>query len=181
MPVDPYLADVSIFAGNFAPRGWAFCDGQLLPISQYSALFSILGTVYGGDGRTSFGLPDLRGRVPIGPGSGPGLSPKRQGERGGNETTTLSIAQMPSHNHAAILHSETAIANSGNPQGKLLGAMADDADGIYADAVAADELPMHPDSVVVAHTGGGQSFSNEQPYLGIHYIIALQGVFPSRS
>ena len=95
--MEPFIAQIMMFGGNFAPRGWAFCDGQLLPISQYSALFSLLGTTYGGDGRTTFGLPDLRGRVAIHPGNGPGLSSIRLGEKGGTETNTLSTAQLPPH------------------------------------------------------------------------------------
>jgi microcystin-dependent protein len=97
--VEPFIAEIMMFAGNFAPRGWALCDGQLLSVSSNAALFSLLGTTYGGDGRTTFALPDLRGRTAIHPGSGPGLSTRRLGERGGSETTTLSISQMPAHNH----------------------------------------------------------------------------------
>src|SRR5262245_26202423 len=98
---DPFIAEIKMFGGNFAPLGWATCDGQLLPISQYTALFSLLGTTYGGDGVTNFALPDLRGRVPMHPGQGPGLSPRTLGEKAGTETVTLTTAQLPAHNHAA--------------------------------------------------------------------------------
>ena len=114
---EPFLGQVTIFAGNFAPRGWAFCDGQLLPISQYSALFSILGTTYGGDGRTTFALPDLRGRTPIGPRNGPGLSDYRLGQQGGSQTNTLTVSEMPSHNHSASLQTYGKAGALGDPVG----------------------------------------------------------------
>lgn len=182
MPVDPYLADVTIFAGNFAPRGWAFCDGQLLPISQYTALFSLLGTMYGGDGRTTFGLPDLRGRVPMGHGNGPGLTSRPTfGAKGGRETETLNLTNMPSHSHSATLHAESAPGTSNNPTGGLLAVVNTGATNIYAPPVPATNVAMAPDAIVVNNAGGGQSFPIEQPYIVMAYIIALQGVFPSRS
>ncbi|OAN77436.1 hypothetical protein A8B78_14090 [Jannaschia sp. EhC01] len=181
MPVDPYLGDISMFAGNFAPRGWAFCDGQLLPISQYSALFSILGTMYGGDGRTTFALPDLRGRVPMGHGAGPGLTPRNTfGQKGGNEFTTLTTANMPNHTHAATLHAEAAVGTSGNPTNQMLGIITGDTK-IYAPLDPANNVVMSSESITVSAEGGNQSFSNEQPFLVLAFIIALQGVFPSRS
>lgn len=181
MPVDPYLGDVSIFAGNFAPRGWAFCDGQLLPISQYSALFSILGTIYGGDGRTTFALPDLRGRSPIGPGNGPGLSTYREGARGGSETHTLNITQMPNHGHSPKLHAEQAVGDQTVPFNRMLAATGTQATRIYADVDPAQDIPMASQSITESNVGGGQSFGIMNPFLAIHFIIALQGVFPSRS
>ena len=177
MPVDPYLGEVTMFAGNFAPRGWAFCDGQLLPISQYSALFSILGTIYGGDGRTTFALPDLRGRFPIGPGNGPGLSSYREGEKGGAETHTLTIAEMPNHGHSPRIHAETANGDKASPVGRML---AGTAAMIYADPNPNDNLEMASESITESNVGGGQSVYQINPFLSIHFIIALQGTFPSR-
>ena len=113
--MEPLLGQIIMFGGNFAPRGWAFCDGQLLPIAQNTALSSILGTTYGGDGRTTFGLPDLRGRVPMGGGHGPGLSPRSLGQKGGNETTTLTVSNLPPHNHSAALHAEVLRAIQPRP------------------------------------------------------------------
>lgn len=180
MPADPYLADVSIFAGNFAPRGWAFCDGQLLPISSYSALFSLLGTTYGGDGRTTFALPDLRGRMPIGPGNGPGLPTYILGARGGNFQHTLTIGEMPSHGHSPQLHAEQTVADQNVPANRMLG-VSPSATPIYANIDAANDIPMATASITEQNQGGNQAFPTMNPYLAIHYIIALQGVFPSRS
>ena len=177
---EPFIGEIVIFAGNFAPRGWAFCEGQLLPISQNSALFSILGTIYGGDGRTTFGLPDLRGRAPIGPGNGPGLRSYRQGERGGVEFVTLNVTQMPSHSHqnTAQLRANSADGVSNTPVGTALAV--DTGGNMYHLGTDAN---MSADSIVMtnANTGGSQAFDNRQPYLAIYYIIALQGVYPSRS
>lgn len=182
--MDPFLAQIVMFGGNFAPRGWAFCNGQLLAINQFQALFSLLGTTYGGDGRTSFGLPDLRGRAPLHTGgttgTGPGLSTRRLGERGGSETNTLTTGQLPSHNHAATMRAESAAGTTGNPTGNLLGVVTTGAN-IYAPPVPATEVSMSSDSIVVNNTGGGQSVNNMQPYTAVNYIIALQGLFPSRS
>lgn len=172
--MEPMLASVMIFAGNFAPRNWAFCDGQLLPISSNSALFSLLGTIYGGDGRTTFALPDLRGRVAIGPRHGPGLSSYREGQKGGVEEVTLTQMDMPSHTHT--LHAETDAADQVNPQGRML---ALPAAPIYAEVIATDDRVMATQSIGMS--GGNQSHENRQPFLAINYIIALQGVYPSRS
>ena len=177
---DPFIAEIIMFGGNFAPRGWAFCDGQLLSISQNTALFSILGTTYGGDGRTTFGLPDLRGRVAMHPGSGPGLSTRRLGEKSGVETVILNANQMPSHTHAA-----TAVANGTDTQGNsgFVGGRTWSHVGanLYVDATP--DVVMHAGNVTVtnANTGGNQSHTNIQPYLCVNFIIALQGVFPSRN
>lgn len=169
---EPFLGEIKICALNFAPRGWAFCHGQLLPISQYSALFSLLGTNYGGDGRTTFGLPDLRGRIPLGEGSGPGLSNHRLGQRGGAETTTLTANNLPAHTHA--LNSATAAeGDSNDPAGRLLA---------QTDARSySDQGPAVASGGATAVTGGGQAANNMQPYLSLNFIIALVGVFPSRS
>lgn len=172
--MDPLLGEVKLFAGNFPPRGWAFCDGQLLPISQNSALFSILGTIYGGDGRSTFALPDLRGRAPIGPRQGPGLTPYREGQKGGQEYVTLTTNQIPSHSHS--LRATTTVGTSNDPTSKVLG-NTDLFDNEYASVSPNTSMS----SSAIGNTGGGQSHENRQPFLAINYIIALQGVFPSRS
>ncbi len=169
---DPFLGQIVMFGGNFAPRGWALCDGQLLAISQNSALFSILGTTYGGDGRTTFALPDLRGRVPVHAGTGPGLTPYRLGERGGQEAVTLTTAQIPSHTHS--LNASTDPANDTNPSGKLPARAAEDT---YVTGTPSATLSPQ----AAANTGGNQSHGNVQPYQAVNYIIALQGTFPSRN
>jgi microcystin-dependent protein len=172
---EPFIAEIRIFAGNFAPRGWAFCNGQLLPIPQNTALFSIIGTTYGGDGRTTTALPNLQGRAPMHPGSGPGLTTRRLGERGGAETQTLSEAQAPSHSHAMVGYSNLEAANPTSMRG-LGGA------SWYAPAVApgdADVVDM--DANVIGPIGGGQAHNNMQPLLALNYIIALMGLYPSRS
>ncbi len=170
---EPFIAEIRIFAGNFAPRGWAFCDGQLLPISENSALFSLVGTTYGGDGRTTFGLPDLRGRVPMHAGNGPGLSDRRLGQKGGAETETLTVNQMPSHTHTARGSNQTA--NTAKPEGHTWAV--DVADSTYTDT--APDVNMNAQAV--ASTGGSQAHGNVQPYRVVSYIIALQGLFPSRN
>jgi len=195
---DPFIAEIIMFGGNFAPRGWAFCDGQLLSIAQNTALFSLLGTTYGGDGRTTFGLPDLRGRVAMHPGSGPGLTTRRLGEKSGVETVTLTTNQIPSHNHTA-----TATA-SGTGTGTSYGTDTQGDSGftggntwahvganLYKDAtpnvamkagnVTLDNLTVTVDNVTVNNTGGSQNHTNIQPYLCVNFIIALQGTFPSRN
>ncbi|GAB5535505.1 MAG: hypothetical protein Rubg2KO_17540 [Rubricoccaceae bacterium] len=156
---DPFLGQILMVGFNFAPRGWAFCDGQLLPIAQNSALFSLLGTIYGGDGRTTFALPDLRGRTTVHPGDGPGLTPVNVGERAGSNTHTLTANQLPSHTHAA---SQVQVRGNGN------------------EAVG---LAMGGDrgTAATAPTGGGQTIDHMPPFLGIYHVIALEGIFPSRS
>jgi microcystin-dependent protein len=169
--MEPFIGQIMMFAGNFAPRGWATCDGQLLAISSNSALFSLLGTTYGGDGRTTFGLPDLRGRVPMHAGSGPGLSPRRLGEKGGAETVTLTVAQLPSHNHGVTASAPPADARI--PTGKRPASTEGASYGAgQAAAMAAD---------MVTPTGGSQAHDNMPPFGCINYVIALQGVYPSRN
>ena len=170
---EPFVGEIRMFAGNFAPRGWAFCDGQLLAVSQNDALFALLGTIYGGDGRTTFGLPDLRGRVPIHAGSGPGLSPRRLGSKAGTEKETLTVNQMPSHRHG--VQTSTATGVSDNPQGNVFGHSLTPAYVAGAPS-GANNFP----SDIMSASGGSRSHTNEMPYLCIHFIIALVGIFPSR-
>jgi len=169
---DPFIGEVQWFAGNFAPRGWALCDGQLLPISQYSALFSILGTTYGGDGRTTFALPDVRGRVLIHEGSGPGLTPRNLGAKSGAENVALTTAQMPSHTHT--LNASSGPATELSPVNNILASPG--RTRLY-DSGAANTSMGHS----IDNTGGGQSHTNVQPFNTLNCIIALQGIFPSRN
>lgn len=171
--VDPFVGELMIFAGNFAPRGWAFCDGQLLPIAQNTALFSLLGTMYGGNGQTTFGLPDLRGRAPIHVGQGPGLSNFTQGELGGEENHTLTAAEMPAHTHTAY-----ADATNGTVDSPVNALPARNPASIpaYGAGASATLAANH-----VGTAGGSQAHNNMPPYLVLNYCIALQGVFPSRS
>lgn len=178
MVSNPFIATVILFAGTFAPRGWAFCQGQLLPISQNTALFSLIGTTYGGDGRSSFGLPDLRGRAPIGVGQGPGLSSYREGQRGGTETTTLNVTQMPTHSHTASLPVSSAEGNATTPNGNALSAQPDARGTVPAYTNGSTDGSM---TVSNGTAGNNQAHDNRPPYLAMHYIIALQGIYPSRS
>jgi microcystin-dependent protein len=169
---EPFIAEIRIFAGNFAPRGWAFCNGQLLPISQNTALFSLIGTTYGGDGRTTTALPDLQGRAPMHPGRGPGLTSRRLGERGGVETVTLTEAQMASHAHGARASTDTASINE--PNNDILARPLGRGSNIYK--ASGTQVPFRQ----LTDTGGGQSHNNLQPFLTLNYIIALVGLYPSR-
>ena len=169
---EPFVGEIRMFAGNFAPRGWAFCDGQLLAVSQNDALFSLLGTIYGGDGRTTFGLPDMRGRIPLHQGQGPGLSSRRLGSKGGAENVTLTTNQLASHSHD--WNANTAPATGSAPQGKVTAQAA--APRIYR----ADPQTQSMASNTIANTGGSQSHTNLMPTLCINFIIALVGIYPSR-
>ena len=172
---DPFIGEIIMFGGNFAPRGWALCDGQLLSIASNSALFAILGTTYGGNGRTDFGLPDLRGRVAMHKGTGPGLTPRNLGQKSGSETVTLNATQIPEHNHAA-----NCVAPGGNSNDAVNNFWADDvgvSSGTYHSGPATNT--MNPGAI--ANTGGSQAHDNVQPFQCVNYIIALQGVFPSRN
>ncbi|MBI5915885.1 MAG: phage tail protein [Bacteroidetes bacterium] len=169
---ESFIGSVVLFAGNFAPRGWAFCNGQLLSIAQNTALFSILGTTYGGDGQTTFALPDLRGRVPAGTGQGPGLSDLQLGETGGSESTALTIANMPMHSHPVMASNQ--FAGGDHPSGNYLGASASD-NGFYDETANTNMAPG-----MIGTVGGSQPFDIRQPYLGLNYIICMEGVFPSR-
>ena len=169
---DPFIAEIRIFAGNYSPRGWAFCNGQLLPIAQNTALFSLLGATYGGDSQSTFALPDLQGRAPMHPGQGPGLSPRSLGEQGGVESVTLLEQEMPQHTHP--LRGVAAPANATSPGG---GAIAQAGDGTHLFG-GAPGASMAPDTG--GGTGGGLPHTNMQPFLTLNYIIALQGVYPQR-
>jgi microcystin-dependent protein len=171
---EPFLAEVRIVGFNFAPRGWAFCDGQILPINQNQSLYSLLGTTYGGDGRTSFALPDMRGRVPIHVGRSNGGGDHREGQKSGEETHTLSAAEMPNHDHVA--QASTTNADQNNPQGHVLGA----ALNFYVPA-ATNPTQQQISQATVTHVGGSQAHENMQPYLALNFCIALQGLFPSRN
>lgn len=173
--IEPFLGEISMFGFNFTPRGWAACDGQLLAISQNTALFALLGTMYGGDGRTTFALPDLRGRVPLHTGGGPGLTPLQQGQRGGSETVTLSEANLPAHSHAFALPASSGRGTTSNP-----------ANAVPANDPRERQYSTNPPDVEMragqsASAGGGQSFSVRDPYLVVRFGIALQGIFPSRN
>lgn len=171
---DPFIAEIKIFAGNFAPRGYAFCNGQLLPISQNTALFSLLGTNYGGDGRTTFGLPNLIGRAPMHPGRGPGLSTRRLAEQGGTRTEQITEAQMPQHTHTARGSSRenTELSPGGNTWG------VESEEGNYR---SGDEINAMLDNSTINSAGGNQEHNNMQPFLALNFIIALVGLYPSRS
>jgi microcystin-dependent protein len=172
MTVGQFVGEIRIFAGNFAPAGWALCNGQLIPISQNTALFSLLGTNFGGDGRSNFALPNLQGAVPRGVGQGPGLSPVVVGEQAGETAVTLLSAQLPSHSHAAL--GVAGAGNSASPAGASWAEQRRDNYTAYANPVAMSVNAL-------AATGGGQAHNNLQPYLALSFIIALTGIYPPRS
>ncbi|NOX43739.1 MAG: phage tail protein [Gammaproteobacteria bacterium] len=175
---DPYLGEMRMFAGNFAPRSWAFCNGALLSVAENNALFSLLGTTYGGDGRTTFALPEMRGRLPVHHGQGPGLSDRRLGTKLGSESVTLNTTQMPNHHH--ILNASTDVASSSNPAGDVL-ASQNDGDIPYATQPEDPVNVENMNSQTLAMAGGNQFHNNMMPYLSISFIIALFGIYPSRS
>lgn len=185
--MEPFIGQIQAFGFNFAPRGWALCNGQLLSIASNSALFSLLGTSFGGDGRTTFGLPDLRGRAPIHVGRGPGLSNRSWGERGGQENHTLSLLEMPSHNHVVIndgptkVPVSTAAGDVDTPEGAVLAA--NTSIEMYAEEPTQGAyLQVEPGSPAqLGNSGGSQAHNNMQPYLAVYYSIATQGIYPSRS
>ncbi len=167
----PYVGEIRMFAGNFAPAGWAFCDGSLLPISEYETLFQLIGTTYGGDGQETYAMPDLRGRLPVHMGQGPGVGNNYEiGQTGGSESVTLTNNQIPSHNHLLLVSGTAASASS--PQGNVL-----------ANATANMYLRDNPSDTMNAasinNTGGSQPHENMMPYLCVSFIISLYGIFPS--
>ena len=173
---EPFIAEIRIFAGNFAPRGWAFCNGQLLPVAQNTALFSLIGTTYGGDGRTTTALPDLKGRAPMHPGRGPGLTATRLGQRGGVANVTLTEAQIPSHKHSLNAGTGIGVAGRGNSNDPVNNYTSVPTGNAYANGTS---TPMS--SSAIASGGGSQPHENMQPYLTMSFIIALVGLYPSRS
>ncbi|MBW7476070.1 tail fiber protein [Paenibacillus oenotherae] len=173
--MDPYVGEIRIFAGSYAPRGWAFCNGQLVAIRQNTALFSILGVQYGGDGKTTFALPNLQGKAPMNQGNGPGLTPRSVGEDVGSSTVTLLTTELPNHIHTATCPSNVA-ADQMTPQGAVWANTGGrKGDKVYSDLI---NTPMNP--MAILPQGGSQPHNNMQPYLAINYIIALEGVFPQR-
>ena len=171
---DPFVAEIRIFPFNFAPKGWAWCDGQLMPISQNTALFSLLGTTYGGDGKSTFALPDLQGCAPMHPGQGPGLSLHDLGETGGSETVTLLESEIPAHTHAKRASADPATAQAPSPEVTLARA----AGGSAYSTTTSGLVPMSDQALAPA--GGDFPHNNMQPYLTLYFNIALQGVFPPR-
>ena len=171
---EPYIGEIRMFGGNFAPKGWAFCDGTLMSVSENQALFSLLGTVYGGDGRTTFGLPDLRGRIPIHAGSGPGLTTRNLGTKSGDETVTLTADNLPSHTHA--WYASTTSATASSPTGNVTAS--DLASDIYSDSTS-PTATMNA-SAIANYAGGGTSHANIMPFQCVNFIIALIGLYPSR-
>ena len=173
---EPFLAEVRMVGFNFAPRGWAFCDGQILPINQNQSLYSLLGTTYGGDGRTSFALPDLRGRTPIHVGSSNGVD-HREGQKSGEETHTLSAAEMPQHKHP--YRGTNRPATAATPEGNVLCEVPIAVGALYSDSDP--NVNQQLASSGITNTGGGQGHNNMQPYLAVNFCIALRGLFPSRN
>jgi len=174
--MDPFVAEIRILPFNFAPKGWAFCNGQIMPISQNTALFSLLGTTYGGDGKSNFALPDLQGRAPMHQGQGPGLSLQDLGESSGSETVTLLQSEMPAHNHLIQVKSTPPPASGGAPGPA---AVFGRSNGGTAYTAAANLGAMDPQAI--APTGGAQPHNNMMPYLTLNFSIALQGVYPPRN
>lgn len=180
---DPFLGEVKMVGFNFAPSGWAFCQGQLMPIAQNTALFSLLGTMYGGNGQTTFGLPDLRGRSPVGMGQGPGLTDIVQGEMAGTESVTLTTANMPMHTHPTsvqVAGAATSPVTAPTAANSVLGASGQ---GPGSASIWSTEMtsPVQMAGVQAGAAGGSQPCATRNPYLGVNFVIALSGLFPSRS
>jgi microcystin-dependent protein len=169
---DPFVAEIRIFPFNFPPKGWAWCDGQLMPISQNTALFSLLGTVYGGDGKSTFGLPDMQGNAPVHAGQGPGLSLYDLGQMGGSETVTLLESEIPAHNHTLVGDEDDATFKT--PQNMFMAG----GNAMYLSVSPTVNTTLAPQALTPA--GGDQPHNNMMPYLTLYFNIALQGVFPPR-
>lgn len=179
---NPFVAEIRIFTGNFAPKGWAMCDGQLMPISQNTALFSLLGTTYGGDGKSNFALPNLQGSAPMQAGQGPGLTLRDLGESAGEQTVTLLQTEMPAHSHSfnCATVAGTVTTSNGNSLAVGTAGPPNRADRAFLYSSATSNLSqMNPFALSIA--GGSQPHNNMMPFLGLNFIIALQGVFPARS
>lgn len=172
---EPYIGEIRMFGGNFAPRNWAFCDGSLLSTSEYDALFSLLGSTYGGDGRTTFGLPDLRGRIPIHQGSGPGLTTRNHGAKGGTESITLASNQIPGHPHT--WEASTTTADQTTASGHILGSTT--SVDIFEQNL--NNPVQMSDQAIAEHSGSGSTHPNLMPYQVVNFIIALIGLYPSRN
>jgi len=176
--IDPFVAQIALYPYNFAPTGWAQCNGQLLPISQNTALFSLVGTFYGGDGKSTFALPDLQGRCPIHTGQGQGLSERFLGEQGGSDSVTLLVSEIPFHAHTVQAALKTGgTAETANPINNYPAVATAN---LYSDAPGSDSMTTLNVDVQIQPTGGSLPHNNMQPYLTINYCIALQGVFPQR-
>jgi len=174
--MDPFVAEIRIVPFNFAPKGWAFCDGQILPLSQNTALFSLLGTTYGGDGRSNFALPNMQGNAPMHPGQGPGLSLHDLGEIGGSEIVSLLLSEIPTHSHALMASNqpgEDAAPGTGEALARSVGA------SLYQSGASQNLVQLA--DVALAPAGGDQPHNNMMPYLTLNFCIALQGVFPPRT
>ena len=177
---EPFLGEIRIVSFNFAPVGWFLCNGQTLPISQYTALFALIGTTYGGNGTTTFQLPDLQGRVPLNVGNGAGLPAYGWGQRGGSPTVTLNASQLPAHSHPLAQEASSASANTASPIGAIPASVVDSQGGAslgYVKSAATGTLLAQS----TGNTGSGQAVAVEPPYLALYFIIAFQGIFPSRS
>ena len=172
---NPFVGEIRAFGFTFAPAGWAFCNGQILPISQNTALFSLLGTFYGGNGTSNFALPNLQGSLAVDMGSGPGLTPRDLGETGGASAVTLTVAEIPAHTHSVIT---SPTSNDASPVGATFGGAARGHSPAYA---AAGTGTVNMSAGAVAQTGGGQAHDNMPPYLALNFCIALLGIFPPRS
>jgi microcystin-dependent protein len=174
---EPFIGEIRMVGFNYAPRGWALCNGQMLSIAQNTALFSLLGTTFGGDGISTFGLPDLRGRVPVHQGDGPATSPYVMGQVGGTETVTLLTSQIPAHTHGLAGFNGAPTTN--NPSGAFIAtAQTADGDGVNSFAPSTNAA-LSPASIGIS--GGSQPHNNLQPYLCVNFIIALEGIYPSRN
>ena len=175
--MEPFIGQIMMVGFNYPPRGWALCDGQLLQIAQFNALFALLGTTYGGDGRTTFALPDLRGRFPIHQGSGPGLTPRTLGQRSGAENSVLNVNNLAAHSHTGKIVASGDPANTNDPTDNALG-LAE----AYSDQTLVGTSPRTRNGTVETNTvGGNQSFTNMPPFLCINFVIALEGIFPPRA